>query len=59
MKGFEVTGTYIKNGQKQKFLKNIKADNEKMAKEYAYSLIGGKQKIRKQDISIQETKEAK
>jgi len=58
MKTFEAKGTYKKN-EVIKFTKKIKADNEKLAREYAYSLIGGKQKISRRDITIEEIKEAK
>jgi len=58
MKTFEAKGTYTK-GRKVKFTKKIKADNEKLAREYTYSLIGGKQKITRKNIDIEDIKEAK
>ncbi len=58
MKTFEAKGTYKKNGDKI-FIKQVKADNEKMATEYIYSLIGGKQNIRRKNIIIQELKAVK
>lgn len=58
MKVFEAKGTYTKNGTTT-FVKTIKAENEKMAREYIYSLIGGKQKITRKNILIEEIKEAK
>jgi ribosomal protein L20A (L18A) len=58
MKVFEITGTYVQNGN-NKFTKKVRADNEKMAKEYAFSLFGGKQKIPRKNIKIESIKEAK
>ena len=55
MKTFEAKGEYNKNGQKT-FTKKVKADNEKMAQEYIYSLIGGKQNIPRRAITINEIK---
>ena len=58
MKVFEAKGTYNKNGT-TKFSKTVKAENEKMAREYIYSLVGGKQKISRRNINIEEVVEAK
>ena len=58
MKVFEATGTYNKNGI-SKFTKKVKAENEKMAKEYIYSLIGGKQNISRRNITIESIQGAK
>jgi len=58
MKTFEAKGTYNKS-KTVKFTKKIKATNEKLAREYTYSLIGGKQKIARRNINIEEIKEAK
>ena len=58
MKLFEAQGTYNKNGT-TKFTKTVKADNEKMAKEYIYSLIGGKQHISRRNINIESIQGAK
>jgi ribosomal protein L20A (L18A) len=58
MKTFEAKGTYNKNGITT-FSKTIKADNEKMAREYIYSLVGGKQRISRRDINIETVVEAK
>ena len=58
MKTFEAKGTYNKNGI-TKVAKQVHAENEKMAKEYIYSLVGGKQKIPRRKINIEEIVEAK
>ena len=58
MKSFEAQGTYSKNGT-TKFIKKVKADNEKMAREYIYSLIGGKQHITRRNINIENIQGAK
>ena len=58
MKTFEAKGTYQKNGT-AKFTKTVKAENEKMAKEYIYSLIGGKQNISRRKITIETIEGAK
>jgi len=52
MKVFEAKGTFGKEGV-SKFTKTVKAENEKMAREYIYSLIGGKQNISRRDITIE------
>ena len=58
MKVFEAVGTYNKNGT-TKFTKTVKAENEKMAREYIYSLIGGKQQIGRRNINIETLQGAK
>ena len=59
MKNFEVTGTFKQQGNDQKFTKTIKATDDTNAKELAYALIGGKQKIQRRNITILDIKEAK
>jgi ribosomal protein L20A (L18A) len=58
MKNYEVTGTYAKKGKVHKFTKTVLADDKEKAKEACYSLIGGKQKIKRKDIAMTEIKEA-
>ena len=58
-KKYETKGTFEKKGKKQKFSKIVEAANEKMAKEKTLSEIGGKQRIRRANIKITETKEMK
>ncbi|NMA44745.1 MAG: 50S ribosomal protein L18a [Candidatus Diapherotrites archaeon] len=53
---YEVKGTYTKRGVKQKYTKTIKAPSEKLAKEKTYALIGGKQKILRIHMTIDEIK---
>jgi ribosomal protein L20A (L18A) len=53
MKKFIVKGKYNKNGE-QKFEKMVNAENEENAKEKILSLIGGKQKIIRRNITINE-----
>ena len=59
MKNFEAKGTYAKNGVVQKFAKEVHAENEKLAREKVLSLVGGKQRIRRKDITISEVTVAK
>ena len=59
MKAYEAKGSFEKNGEKGVFTKNVEAANENLAKEKIYTLIGGKQKIKRAKIIIDEIKEAK
>ena len=52
MKVFEANGTYGKEGT-ARFTKTVKAENKKMAREYIYSLIGGKQHVSRRNINIE------
>jgi len=58
MKNYEVTGTYSKKGLIHKFTKTVLADDKEKAKEVCYSLMGGKQKIKRKDITMSDIKEA-
>ena len=58
MKNYEITGTYEKKGKVHKFTKTVLADDKEKAKEVCYSLIGGKQKIKRKDIAMKDIKEA-
>ena len=58
MKKYEIKGTYKTKGVTHKFSTNINAENEKMAREKIYSIIGGKQSIRRNDVIILELKVA-
>ncbi|MDD4250605.1 MAG: 50S ribosomal protein L18Ae [Candidatus ainarchaeum sp.] len=63
MKKFEITGTYKQPGSykqkdaEKKFTKNVNSENEETAKEKVFSLIGGKQRIIRRNITILEVKE--
>jgi large subunit ribosomal protein LX len=59
MKSYETKGTFEKNGETGKFTKIVQAISEKLAKEKIFTLIGGKQKIKRRQIKINEVKEAK
>jgi large subunit ribosomal protein LX len=59
MKTYETKGTYEKNREIGEFTKTVQALNENLAKEKLYTLIGGKQKIKRDKIKITEIKEAK
>ena len=59
MKKFETKGTYTKKGTEYKFKKTITVENEKMVKESLYAMLGGKEKVRRIDIKIEEIKEGK
>lgn len=56
---YEIKGTYTKSGVKQKYTKNLEATSEKLAKEKAYALIGGKQRILRAHMSVDEIKVVK
>lgn len=57
LKVFDVKGKF-KKGTEQKFDKQVQAEDKEKAKEKALSLIGGKQKIKRRNITIEEVKEA-
>ena len=59
MKTYEAKGTFLKNGVKGVYTKTVQALNEKLAKEKIYTLIGGKQKIKRGKMTIDEIKEGK
>ncbi|AHC51702.1 50S ribosomal protein LX [Sulfolobus acidocaldarius SUSAZ] len=63
VKIFMVRGTAIFSVSRfptsQKFTKYVRALNEKQAIEYIYSQLGGKNKIKRYNIHIQEIKEVK
>ena len=52
MKAYETTGTYIKHGKRYKFTKKVNAETERAAKEILLSQMGGKQNLRRGDITI-------
>ena len=58
MKNYEIAGTYSKKGKTHGFAKTVIAEDADKAKEACYSLIGGKQRIKRKDIAIKEVKEA-
>jgi large subunit ribosomal protein LX len=61
IKIYEVKGTAVFNlsefPTKQKFVKYIRAINEKQAIEYVYTQFGSKNKIKRSNIKIEEVKE--
>lgn len=61
IKVYMVKGTAIFNASKfptkQKFIKYVRALNEKQAIEYIHSYLGGKNKIKRYNIKIEEIKE--
>jgi large subunit ribosomal protein LX len=59
MKTYEAKGTFEKNGQIGTYTKIIQAENENLAKEKVFTLVGGKQKIKRGKMTITEIKEAK
>lgn len=58
MKTFEVKGTYKKKGNLYNFTKSVKAENEKMGKEKIFAEMGGKQKLKRTDITLESIKAA-
>ena len=59
MKTFKARGTYTQKKEKHHFAKEISAENEKLAREKIYAEFGGKQRITRRNINIEEIKEAK
>jgi len=58
MKTYQAKGIFTKKGEKHAFTKNVEAQNEKMAKEQVYSLMGGKQNLKRRNIAIESIKAA-
>jgi ribosomal protein L20A (L18A) len=56
---YEVKGTYTKSRVKENYTKSIEAASEKLAKEKAYALIGGKQRILRAHMTVDEIKVVK
>ncbi len=61
IKIYQIKGTAVFNlsefPTKQKFVKYIRAINEKQAIEYVYAQLGSKNKIKRSNIKIEEIKE--
>ncbi len=53
---YTAKGEYKKSGSKEKFTKEVDAENEKMAKEKLYAEMGSKQGVKRHDIAIAEIK---
>lgn len=56
---FTVEGEIQEKGEKKQFSKNIKAKSPAFATEKAMCLFGSKNKIKRNKITIKDTKEAK
>ena len=56
---FEIVGTTLEKGKEQRFTKFLEAENEKMAREKLFSLMGSKHKIKRRHITIETAKGAK
>ncbi len=57
MQKFEIKGTYKQKEEEKKFTKIVNSENKDTAKEKILSLIGGKQRIIRRNIKINEIKE--
>ena len=55
---FVATGIFIKNGQENKFKKELTAVSEKAAKEKIYAEFGSKNNLKRKDIKITDLKGA-
>jgi len=55
---FVATGIFLKNGQENKFTKELNATSEKAAKEKIYAEFGSKNNLKRKDIKIQGLKGA-
>jgi ribosomal protein L20A (L18A) len=55
---FVATGIFMKNGEENKFTKNLTATSEKAAKEKIYAEFGSKNNLKRKDIKIKEIKGA-
>jgi ribosomal protein L20A (L18A) len=58
-KVYEISGEFLEKGNKKKFTKHVKAQNEKFAIEKTMALFGSKQKIKRRHITVNEAKEYK
>ncbi len=56
---FEIKGEILEKGKKKPFSKKVKAKTASFAAEKAMCLFGSKNKIKRNRIFIQETKEVK
>jgi ribosomal protein L20A (L18A) len=59
MKTYKINGTYKHRGEREKFSKTIKSEDEKTAREFTLCLLGGKQKIPRRNIEIETIDEVK
>ena len=55
---FIAKGTFLKNGEDNKFTKELVANSEKAAKEKLYAEFGSKNNLKRKDIKIIELKGA-
>jgi ribosomal protein L20A (L18A) len=56
MKTYEVKGTYKKKGNLYNFSKKVSAETENMAKEKTLAEMGGKQNLKRTDITLETVK---
>ncbi len=57
MKIFEVSGQYTQKGKTIKFAMKVKAESNSYATEKVLCLIGSKHKIKRRQITLNETRE--
>lgn len=55
---FTAKGVFLKNGEENKFTKELNAKNEKDAREKIYAEFGSKNKLKRHDIIVKELKGA-
>jgi len=49
---FKVTGNFIKRKKTQKFTKEVIVNNKDQAKEYIFSIMGSKHRVKRREIKI-------
>ena len=49
---FKITGSFKKGKRSQKFSKEIISENKENAKEYIFSVIGSKHRVKRREINI-------
>lgn len=54
---YDVTGTYVDNGEERVFEKTVEAGSEDRAEELVYSQIGGDHSVRRNQINIERVEE--
>ena len=54
---FRVTGNFKKGKKNQKFTKEVMGDNKQKAREYIYSIMGSKHRVKRREITIAKIEE--
>jgi large subunit ribosomal protein LX len=54
---FKITGNFKKGRKTQDFTKEVMSDNKQQLKEYIYSIIGSKHRVKRREITISKIEE--